>query len=469
MPVLDHLNLAAFSDYPLQRDPSVFGGLTLRRTWLLDLGLTSGVRSSYRYVTTAVLARINSNGTTVTFDFQAGDVFFRFALPVSSAAGTTIWSEAAASLGGTPDPAMGFGFVQFGDLSAFSTTTGTWTGSAAVEPTLVQALGNHQIFNVRVANEQATIVSDNGPCGSSSSSSSSSGPPPLIVDPTSLAGDVKLAGGYYTTVSLEPQGRTVTFDIVDTAEESEELPCDPIGKLIYPPDYVLPDAPDCRDLVFSLNGIGPEPFTHRFDLQGSLGVTVAPLADSHSLRVDIDQLVLFQPVITEIACPSSSSSTSSSSSATQPFYYTDLADLRLWLNNDPLNGQAGGTVVSTFQDFSGNGFDFTQPVSGRRPTIVNSFSNSRKGLLFDGIDDTLISSFGDPLGDFTIFIVFKNIASAPGGRILDKRYDTGFWVASASGARTVPSPRPSRSGSANRARSAPTSRRRTRQAPCPRT
>ena len=59
-----------------------------------------------------------------------------------------------------------------------------------------------------------------------------------------------------------------------------------------------------------------------------------------------------------------------------------------------------------------------------------SFDENSESLVFDGVDDEVNTSDSAQLGDFTVTVVFKNNSSAAWGRLVDKGYQTGFFVSS---------------------------------------
>ena len=69
---------------------------------------------------------------------------------------------------------------------------------------------------------------------------------------------------------------------------------------------------------------------------------------------------------------------------------------------------------------------------GEDGTLVNgvAFDEDSESLVFDGVDDEVNTSDSAQLGDFTVTVVFKNDSSAAWGRLVDKGYQTGFFVSS---------------------------------------
>lgn len=89
-----------------------------------------------------------------------------------------------------------------------------------------------------------------------------------------------------------------------------------------------------------------------------------------------------------------------------------LPSLRLYLSATRMAQQVDNTNVSTFADFSSNGYDATQATTGLQPKFkINQFGLNA-GINFDGIDD-LMNLTGGALdimrnvSDYTIQVVCK--------------------------------------------------------------
>lgn len=63
------------------------------------------------------------------------------------------------------------------------------------------------------------------------------------------------------------------------------------------------------------------------------------------------------------------------------------AGLILWLAAWKETGKSDGDAMATLTDFSGNGRDFTQSDSGKRPLYKTNILNSQPAFRFDGSDD----------------------------------------------------------------------------------
>jgi hypothetical protein len=90
-----------------------------------------------------------------------------------------------------------------------------------------------------------------------------------------------------------------------------------------------------------------------------------------------------------------------------------ISSLGVWLRADSL-GLANGTPVQTWIDSSGNGMDVTQATMTSRPTFKTSGIGGKPSLLFDSVDDELISNNDFPVtGDaaFTVFSVHQQLST----------------------------------------------------------
>ena len=67
----------------------------------------------------------------------------------------------------------------------------------------------------------------------------------------------------------------------------------------------------------------------------------------------------------------------------------ELPNLKLYLSATRMAQQADESSVSSFTDFSGNGFHATQATSGFQPKFDLNQFGSNAGIKFDGIDDVL--------------------------------------------------------------------------------
>jgi hypothetical protein len=424
MPILDFLNETSLQDYPLQ--PRQTFGLTLDNSWFADANFVLGVATTYDYGTDGALTQIVGAVGDVTFTFTIGGVAFSFVVPRSAAPGYT--ASANGRIGVTTSNKYGFGYLQIGNISTIG--TGTWTGSAKVEPTTIITLAGHQVNTINLANTLPTTITEkcvqyyasgtvdgnvayfnNGstiPAGnyhlqyaggamrygsttrfkwdvgigsanwqftnasssslmnlpfmiqssgwrsqteceadqaiarssntsavslaggiygiklvdfpytdnfsgmpnptwelvpvlSSSSSSSDDGIAIATSIKTDIIGDVMLIPGGHSTITLDTTANTVNFGFTDEAEEGGELPCDNIS-LIYGSSLT---GPKCKDLLYTVDGVGPNPDNNTFNLAGSRGIAVVPLVDGHGLRVELSPLILFKDQ-SEPDCVSSS-------------------------------------------------------------------------------------------------------------------------------------------------------------------
>jgi len=82
--------------------------------------------------------------------------------------------------------------------------------------------------------------------------------------------------------------------------------------------------------------------------------------------------------------------------------------------------------------YPGSGTAWSDLVGSNNGTLTNgpTYSSDNGGsIVFDGVDDKVLTPFNDALGDFTACAWFKKDSSINTyERIFDKNYISGFWV-----------------------------------------
>lgn len=109
--------------------------------------------------------------------------------------------------------------------------------------------------------------------------------------------------------------------------------------------------------------------------------------------------------------------------------------LTLWLDADDASTITTVTGVSSWRDKSGNGFNPVQATTTKQPTYTANLQGGKYGLVFDGVDDNLItastSTLMDPeTGSASIFVVSKVLSgnySVGKGR-LNNTSGSGGWA-----------------------------------------
>jgi hypothetical protein len=409
MPLLDFLNHATFQDHPLTGPVAAFsGGLEIKRTWLLDAGFTLHGVEAYDFAAGLNLVQIASDGTDVTFVFLAGETYFTFVVPVTASYGYTAFNGARLTAGGSEHYEIGSGFLQVGELAELA-TPGTWTGSARVEPGLVRAAYRHQVRTLNVANAPATV--DRRSCDTSSSSSSSGQEAAYIVEATGLDGDILLDGGYFTTVDLSVGANSLTVNVAADAESGATDTCDPHSLLVYPEGYDPLAVVQCKDLIYTIDGLGPDEQTRAFRIEGAYGVEVTPAPEQHAIFVEVDYQALFAVPRAQPECgePSSSSSNpssssggggsssstgSSSSSSTVPSLPYPICSSFSWATGTTYEPLQGGD--NDFRSFSPTG---TVDTSGKTAIRFNGSSDDIVVLIHssDTVTQTYSGVEGDPV------------------------------------------------------------------------
>lgn len=284
----EFLNASQYQDYPFYPGFSSlsYSGLQLCREWVLDVGLVYDVSSEYEYQVPAYLSSITSNGTTVVFTFNATTLAIQFSVPATAAFGYTANTTAANV----------FGFIQTGDLSYFATHTGTWTGTTAyLELGRVQTLYKHYVNSFNTANKVTT---------QSPSTCTSSIIPfetveiegclravPLVVDDTGTVGHIALKAGYHTAITVDHNARIITVTPSTDMFISTELPCE---TLRIPADSLVL-GPECKDLLYAINGIMGDPVTGNFSISGEHGIFINPSTSlEHTVEITIDSTNLYR-------------------------------------------------------------------------------------------------------------------------------------------------------------------------------
>jgi hypothetical protein len=89
----------------------------------------------------------------------------------------------------------------------------------------------------------------------------------------------------------------------------------------------------------------------------------------------------------------------------------DITLLRLWLDAQAIPAQADNTDLTTWADQSGNSYDVTQAVAGKKPHYqVNGVGAGLPSVRFDGVDDILVNATANWLSTDTagtVVIVYQ--------------------------------------------------------------
>ena len=99
--------------------------------------------------------------------------------------------------------------------------------------------------------------------------------------------------------------------------------------------------------------------------------------------------------------------------APPPFVPTDISNLYLWLDADDASTftYSSGSVISQWNDKSGNGYHATQATVAKQPSRVTSPSI---GVDFDGSNDVLSTTASFNVSVFTQFNVVRDFDGASG-------------------------------------------------------
>ncbi len=82
--------------------------------------------------------------------------------------------------------------------------------------------------------------------------------------------------------------------------------------------------------------------------------------------------------------------------------------LMAWFNAHDIEGKSSGTAIDRWNDISGNGFDATQPDSGRRPVYIAEAVNGHPALRFTNSSKTYLGLARPVADNFTIMVVFRS-------------------------------------------------------------
>lgn len=108
---------------------------------------------------------------------------------------------------------------------------------------------------------------------------------------------------------------------------------------------------------------------------------------------------------------------SSKISANTPLWSpAKLTNLKAWYKSD--KGISIATGVNQWFDQSGNNNHLNQVTLGRQPTVISSEINGYPGLIFDGVDDYLQTSF-TLVQPETVFIIVKMLSWTLNDQIID--------------------------------------------------
>ena len=91
-----------------------------------------------------------------------------------------------------------------------------------------------------------------------------------------------------------------------------------------------------------------------------------------------------------------------------------IANLKLWLKADSLDGTADGTPIGIWNDSSSNGFSVSQATSAYQPVFKTNQVNGKPVLRFDGTHMSMKGAFTGSITDKTMFVVVRLATLTPG-------------------------------------------------------
>jgi len=243
------------------------GAAMLPRSAIIDAGFILGIRAEADADSPVWLRQLIKIGTLWSLAFtwapdgeNQAPYWFDFAFDATDPFGTTLFSDAT---GGGPDlPEHGTAFLTIGDITAASAELAdgiylqdTW-GTSRVLPGLVQTLKNHFVRRVHLANDPGVQFLD---CGEAPRAMPVTACPQVMVRKRNLSGDIRLRVGYNAQVAVAKSDNRLTLG--GSVGAGLGVPCEEIdrgdeGSLSSAGGTA--EAPTCEDLVYMINGIGPD-------------------------------------------------------------------------------------------------------------------------------------------------------------------------------------------------------------------
>lgn len=285
---MDWLNQNKYTAYPFNGDVIVSG--SKKNAWFVDAGVLFGPLSGWSYNTAISCALSNSAGNLVVVLSSGGNTF-TFTVPSSTVDNTTFWVNEGSSAN------KGRAFITIGtlDASAFS-IVGTVTLSTTLMQTRAKSLVNRRVTTLSVANKFAALYID-----TECSINNGVSPDGYAVVGTNITGDVKFLSGRHIGVTLSPAANEVLFSLGDTGNFSATAPCQALRPL--PGSYNATLEPQCKDLLYTFNGIGPSAETGAFNFDSSQGVLVEAVSGNpNTLKVTFVPSGIFGELVVGPAC-----------------------------------------------------------------------------------------------------------------------------------------------------------------------
>lgn len=285
---MDWLNQNSYTAYPFDSDLLVAS--VNKNSWIVDAGILFGPLSEWEYNTDITVALSNSVGNLIV-TLASGGKSFVFTVPPSTVANTTFWvNELSSSYNGRA-------FITIGtlDSTAFA-LGGTVTPSAKLLQTKAKSLAGRRVTTLNVANKFAGLYIDED-CSVNVGVSTNGY---AIVD-TGITGDITLQSGRHMSVILAPDANEVLFSLGDTGNFSVTTPCQALRPL--PESYNAALEPKCIEMLYTFNGVGPNPETGAFNFNSSQGVLIEGVSGNASaLQITFVPSGIFGELVTTPTC-----------------------------------------------------------------------------------------------------------------------------------------------------------------------
>lgn len=289
--------------YPFQRDetgqlPASGNVVTLPNNAVVEFGCTVGLDAGYEEGTHTVwLADVSRDTGTqsVTFKYRSDapglDGYeLRFTFLLSDGKFVTQFADAAVYDEVDSDPEAcetndrWFGFMVCGELEDVYAQLATplTTGSAEVEPALIENLAKSYVRSLNLANADRTRAARPSGCTDYNWPFETGG---IYVAARCLADDVILFPGYNCNIrKVENNGFVIEAEVgAGQGEPGVEVPLFP-GETSPDGSNLLTGGLECSDLIRTINGINVRDFI----IEAGLGAQIELDPDKHEIAVSLN-------------------------------------------------------------------------------------------------------------------------------------------------------------------------------------
>lgn len=262
------------------------------------LGPGTGFRSGTH---TVFLTRVIREGGTLYFDFASNapglvGKHLRFSRSISDSRYVNEYADSltyetssiSASIAGVDCDVIDdfLGFLVTGDLAAIMEilpNDGLITGTATVEPALLQVLTDSFARSVNLANGDRTRYATPEDCKPQCWPTD---PQPMYIQATCLRGPLKFVGGFNTAIRQNSINNSLTFDAAVGAGAGQvcDQPALFAGETAPDDSNFLEGGPGCGEVVRSINGVGGR----LIDLLGGQGTTITAEPNKSRITVDLN-------------------------------------------------------------------------------------------------------------------------------------------------------------------------------------